>query len=349
MKVVHIESGLGNQMLSYCEYLALKKMNPDDQIYIETIIYEIPECNEFICQWNGYELERLFGIKAPNIKELFSESEWSEILDEVKASDFWNKNWNYPVYFTKILKKHGLDLENYRGDFEAKGALLNGKESNTLKSKIGRTRLGYWIKRMRNHVNRDKLLTAADASEYVFARTERNLFTGQRLAMKHKNNHIEVIDSEIRNSFEFKPFNLRQNQEMADYLKNKNSVAIHARRGDMLSYNADCYKYGYFERAVKYIKQHVENPVFVFFCDPGSIEWCKQNEKIFGLDFRKDEVRFVDWNKGTESYRDMQLMAMCKHQIITNSSFGWWAAFLNQNPDKITISPDITINTTHHF
>lgn len=58
MKIVHIESGLGNQMLSYCEFLALKKSNPKDDIFIETSIYDIPECNDTICQWNGYELNR---------------------------------------------------------------------------------------------------------------------------------------------------------------------------------------------------------------------------------------------------------------------------------------------------
>lgn len=349
MKVVHIESGLGNQMLSYCEFLALKLMNPDEKIYIETIVYEIPECNDFICQWNGYELDRIFGIKAPDIKELFSEEEWEEILGEVKQTEFWNKNWNYPVYFTEILNKHGLELKNERGDFEAKGSLLIGKESDTLKSKFRKTRLGYWLKKTLNFINRNKLMVEGDASEKVFVCTNRSLFTGQRLCMKLKNNRIEDIDTEIREAFQFKEFQNPKNSEMAKFLVCVNSVAIHARRGDMLGYNADCYRFGYFKRSVKYIRKHVEQPVFVFFCDPGSIEWCKQNEKIFGLDFCKDKVVFVDWNKGTESYRDMQLMAQCKHQIITNSSFGWWASYLNENPDKITISPDIRINTTHHF
>jgi len=67
MKVFHIESGLGNQMLSYCELLAMKKMNPDEDCYIEKIIYSIPEPNEYISQWNGYELDRIFGIHAPDI------------------------------------------------------------------------------------------------------------------------------------------------------------------------------------------------------------------------------------------------------------------------------------------
>ena len=135
---------------------------------------------------------------------------------------------------------------------------------------------------------------------------------------------------------------------MKNILEKCNTVAIHARRGDMLGFNGACYKYGYFKRAVRYIRKHVENPVFVFFCDPGSVEWCKQNADIFNLDFSRDKVYFVDWNKGTDSFRDMQLMSCCKHAIITNSSFGWWGAYLIKNKIKITISPDITINTTYH-
>lgn len=76
MKVVHIESGLGNQMLSFAEYLVIKKLNPSEECYIENLIYEIPECNDVIFQWYGYELERIFGIRAPNIKDKFSKEQW---------------------------------------------------------------------------------------------------------------------------------------------------------------------------------------------------------------------------------------------------------------------------------
>ena len=70
MKIVHIESGLGNQMLSFCEYIALKMMNPEDDVYVETVIYDIPECNDIICQWNGYESNRslILGAFIPNIR-----------------------------------------------------------------------------------------------------------------------------------------------------------------------------------------------------------------------------------------------------------------------------------------
>lgn len=158
------------------------------------------------------------------------------------------------------------------------------------------------------------------------------------------------IEKQVREAFVFPDFKDSKNKEMSAFLDGCNAVAIHARRGDMLGCNGYCYKFGYFKRAIKYIKKHVENPVFVFFCDPGSVQWCKENSAIFNLDFNKDNVYFVDWNKGEESFRDMQLMAHCKHAVITNSSFGWWGTFFIKNPNKITISPkqEISTNTTCH-
>ena len=53
----------------------------------------------------------------------------------------------------------------------------------------------------------------------------------------------------------------------------------------------------------------------------------------------KDKVVYVDWNKGKDSYRDMQLMTYCKGLIIANSSFSWWGAFLNQRKNNCVIAP----------
>ena len=349
MKIVHIESGLGNQMLSYCEYLALQEANPDDDCYIETLVYDIEECGNVISQWNGYELSKVFGIDAPNIKQLFTQSEWHEIQDDVAKSQFWNKNWNYPVYFTEIFKRHGVDLLNCRGDFEAEGAPLMTRESDSWRSRFKRTLIGHCIKKTLLRMNQKRRLESASQIEKLYLRTDESIFSGQRLAFKFKGNDIERIYKKIRNAFVFPNITDEANKKMLNLIHSTQSVAIHARRGDMLGYNYECYKFGYFRRAVNYIKKRVENPVFIFFCDPGSIQWCKENEKIFSLDFRKDSVYFVDWNVAEYSYRDLQLMAECKHQIITNSSFGWWATYLNTYPEKITCSPDITINTTNHF
>lgn len=351
MKVIHIESGLGNQMLSYCEYLALKKMNPEDDFYLETIIYDIPECNDVICQWNGYELERIFGIKEPkNIKSLFSIEQWNNIINEVRASEFWHKNWNYPVYITKALNNAGLELMNIRGNFEDgfHYAMTDEKKKDTQWRRFVASKLGSTIKRCYYNLRKSKYIGRNDNRKRLFLKTDKSLFTGQFLSFKMVGNDRHLIDKEIRETFVFPPFMDARNREMSKLLSECNSVAIHARRGDMLSGIAWMYKTGYFRRAVRHIRKHVENPVFVFFTNTGSIDWCKENADTFGLDYKIDKVYFVDWNTDDESYRDMQLMGYCKHAIITNSSFGWWGAYLIDNPNKITISPSIEIDTTYH-
>lgn len=351
MKIIHIESGLGNQMLSYCEYLALKKMNPEDNFYLETIIYDIPECNDVICQWNGYELKRIFGIKEPkNVRALFNESQWNNIIKDIRESKFWDKNWNYPVYITKALNAQGLNLKNIRGNFEdgTHYAMTVKMNRETWKSRFVDSWIGATLKRHYHALRKEKFIKTRDRRSKLFLKTTDNLFTGQWLSFKLCGNERWRVDDEIKKAFKFPAFKDDKNREMAERLQQCNSVAIHARRGDMLSSNGWCYKYGYFKRAVRHIRKKVKDPVFVFFTNTGSIEWCKENSRIFGLDYSKDKVYFVDWNTGEESYRDMQLMSYCKHAIITRSSFGWWGAYFIQNPDKITISPSIDIDTTFH-
>lgn len=349
MKVVHIESGLGNQMLSYCEYLAIKKANPGDDCYIETIVYDIPECNDIICQWNGYELDRIFCINAPNVKSLFDERQWNEIVDEVRESEFWNKNWNWPVYIADALNNHGLKVENIRGNHETKEHhFSNPSKIHLLKRRIIESSLGTLIRRYHHMLTEKKFVASVDNRNMLFYKTDKSVLTGQRLTFKLRGNDIELLKDEIKDAFQFPAFKDEKNVRFSEFLSTHNSVFIHARRGDMLSANGWCYKTGYFRRAVKLIKKKVKDPVFVFFTNTGSIEWCKENARIFGLDYKKDRVYFVDWNLADESYRDMQLMSYCKHGIITNSSFGWWGAYFIDNPEKITISPLIEINTTHH-
>ena len=352
MKVVHIESGLGNQMLSYCEFLAMKKANPNDKVYIENIIYDIKEANDYICQWNGYELDRVFHVGAPNVRELFTEAQWEAIIKDIRTTQFWKRNWNYPVLFTDAFSRQGIDLKNIRGDFESPEwplMVMSDNESfiRKVKDKLGRS-LPYIY--LQQYVRKRR---SADVSvnyeKDLFVKTDEDVFTGQRLTFKMKNSGIEKIDNEIRKSFTFPEITDEKNKVAMKDIVSQEAVAIHARRGDMLGLNYAYYVTGYFKRAVKYIKQHTSNPVFYIFCDPGSVQWAKDNADVLGLSMKKDKVNFVDWNKSTDSYRDMQLMAACKHQVITNSSFGWWGAWLNTNPDKITCSPDAMINTTHTF
>lgn len=340
MKVIHIESGLGNQMLDYCDYLAVRYKQPQEIYYFETIIFEIAECNNVNCQWNGYELERVFGIKEKNIKEYFTTEQWDNIIKYIRNSEFWNKKWNWPKYFCDAFKREGLNLKNTRGDFSLK------KNQNKFLYFIKQTYVFCFFKRIYKTIF-EKKFTKSRCNE-LFCTEPGDALIGHLLAFDKRNNNIEILDDEIRQVFKFPPFSTEKNINFSNLILSSESIAIHVRRGDMLSRSGKYYKNGYFRRAVKFIKMNVSNPVFIFFCDPSSSEYCKTNLNVFGLN-NNDKIYYVDWNQGTESYRDMQLMSLCKHNIITNSTFGWWGAYLNDNPNKITISPEIEINTTHHF
>lgn len=340
MKIVHIESGLGNQMLSYAEYLVMKKNNPEDDCYIETIIYDIPECNEVICQWNGYELKRIFGIEAPNIKDIFDETSWKQIISQIRKSRFWDNNWDYPQVIVDALNEiGGYHIINTKGHFY-------GMEKKKIIRRCLDNKFGYFLRRKLRPLYQEEYIEMNSTRSKIFIKTEMDIYAGQFLGLSHKRSGIEFIEDELKQAFTFPDIEDQVNLNLANEIEHSNSVAIHCRRGDALLYNNYLYRYGYFKRAVKYIKRHVENPRFYFFSDPGSIDWCKHNLKEFELMEGKDFIRFVDWNYGNESFRDMQLMAMCRHNIISFSSFGWWSCYLNQNPDKITISPNIWQDTT---
>lgn len=349
MKVVHFESGLGNQMLNYAEYLAIKQSNPEDKCYMENILYDIEKCHDVICMWNGYELEKIFGISIPNIKEIFNESQWDRIIADINKSNFWEENWNYSDAIISAFRKENINLNNLCKSQRQKN------QSNLmifLRTKLKyfwKTRLGYLLKRIFFKIFEKKIINKQNNPEELFIRTNENIFCGQTLKFLRKGYGIEKIEDELINSFVFPEIVDKENLEILSIIEGVNSVSIHVRRGDMLNHNKYLYTGGYFKRAVKYIKNNVANPVFFVFSDPGSSEWCKNNLEIFGLNIKNDCIHFIDWNKGEESYRDMQLMSKCKHNIITNSSFGWWGAFLNRNVDKITCSPYVGYYTTNWF
>ena len=352
MKVVHIESGLGNQMLSYCEYLAMRKANPNDEVYIENIIYDIKEANDYICQWNGYELDRVFHVDAPNVRKLFTEEQWEAIIKDIKNTRFWKRNWNYPVLFTDAFRKQGVDLENIRGDFESPEwprMVMRDDESLSRRIKDKLERFLPYIY-LQQYVRRKRVVNnVVDYSKELFVKTNKDVFTGQRLTFKLKNSGIERIEDDIRKAFIFPEIVDEKNKDAMERIQSCESVAIHVRRGDLLGLNYALYATGYFKKAVRFVKKNISNPMFYIFCDPDSVGWAKENAGVLGLNMKKDKLHFVDWNKSLESYRDMQLMSACKHQVVTSSSFGWWGAWLNTNPNKITCSPDPLINTTHTF
>jgi hypothetical protein len=121
-------------------------------------------------------------------------------------------------------------------------------------------------------------------------------------------------------------------------IQQSNSISLHIRRGDYVTSPSTAAVHGvcpldYYFSAVRHITAIIENPKFFVFSD--DLQWAKDNLKI-GY-----PIRFVDGGGSNRDVEDMWLMKECQHHIIANSSFSWWAAWLNDKQDKIVIAPRI--------
>lgn len=155
--------------------------------------------------------------------------------------------------------------------------------------------------------------------------------------------YFRSIRNEILKAFAFPSFTPNsQNETLSEELQQRRSIAVHIRRGDYLkiSNTSGICTINYYKKAITYIQESSSPELFAIFSD--DIDWCMEQ---FGAIIGNADIRFVNWNKGKESFRDMQLMSLCKHNIIANSSFSWWGAWLNQNPDKIVIAPSRWMNS----
>ena len=152
--------------------------------------------------------------------------------------------------------------------------------------------------------------------------------------------NFKHVRNKILEAYTFPEFTDERNIELAGRLKSANSVSCHVRRGDYLKEPNMCVcTPNYYARAITEMNERVAPKLYVIFSD--GIQWCKEN--LGGL-IGDREVIFVDWNKGENSFRDLQLMTLCKHNIIANSSFSWWGAWLNRNVNKVVIAPEVWMN-----
>lgn len=145
--------------------------------------------------------------------------------------------------------------------------------------------------------------------------------------------YFKAFEVEIREDFDFKQEIKDRNKQLAEKINAVISISLHVRRGDYVS-NAITNKFhglcppSYYQDAVKHLMEKGNIELFIFSDD---LEWCKQHSK-FSL-----PTHFIETKS---AFDDMYLMSLCKHNIIANSSFSWWGAWLNANPDKTVIAPE---------
>jgi hypothetical protein len=153
--------------------------------------------------------------------------------------------------------------------------------------------------------------------------------------------YFGIYRKELLELFEIKTELKQQTKDLLKQISNQNAVALHIRRGDYLQntiHNTD--KTDYYKKAIHYISEKVKNPIFYIFSD--DMGWVKDHFKI------NFETHYVDFNDANTNFEDLKLMSSCQHNIIANSSFSWWSAWLNVNPDKIVIAPKKWFATGHY-
>lgn len=168
--------------------------------------------------------------------------------------------------------------------------------------------------------------------------------TGGIIVGMHQNYRFaEMVKDDLLESFKFNKWHEDKLKRMADSMEKENSISIHVRRGDYTSKNNVAY-YGnicterYYENAMKYMEERIENCRFYFFSD--DIEDIKEH-------YRMKNAVYVERSMfdAYEDWYDMYLMSVCKHNIIANSTFSWWGAWLNQHDGRIVVAPTKWINT----
>ena len=144
------------------------------------------------------------------------------------------------------------------------------------------------------------------------------------------------IEEELRKKFSLNECKKESFVRLSDEIKKTPSVSLHFRRGDYVESERKKDKHNllemsYYDHAIKKIVESSKDNLFWIFSDDP--QWVKENFKL------NIETRVIDSKEGLNSTEELTLMSYCRHNIIANSSFSWWAGWLNNNVGKIVIYP----------
>jgi hypothetical protein len=143
--------------------------------------------------------------------------------------------------------------------------------------------------------------------------------------------YFPSVTAEVRASFAAIELD-DANARLRDQIASGPSVSVHVRRGDYLAvplFTPLCDS-DYYQRALDHVRERVPNARLFVFSD--DLSWCRDN---LGA---KDAV-YVDHNGGSRSIYDLLLMGLCDSNVVANSTFSWWGAWLNPRADRVVVAP----------
>lgn len=298
MRFVLLSGGLGNQLYQYAFGRVLEIMTKEKCIFNDS------------CWWggqkqhNGYEMEKVFGLKLNLLSNYFSEDVRLEMA-RLRSEG---------ISIPQQLLNNGINLI-LMAEFEDFGKF----DGNVV------------------------YMTPNGASQELFqiyARAKGNIYYhGYWVNSRIVNSIKPVLQKElVFPEFDMVPDLPKANIEYMKRIRETDSIALHIRRGDFIQCGRALSKEKYAKAVAKMEESHAGGTYFVFSDD---MAWCEKNKQELGLNSVQGEVVYVTGNTGNGyNYVDMQLMSNCKNMIISNSSFGAWAYYLNTIPNVDVIVAD---------
>lgn len=299
MKVQFFNGGLANQAFQYIFARYYEWSHLGEMMYLDDSYFALYTVH------NGYELEKVFGIRPHFLSECFEQDVWNYILEE-KAEQ---------KSVPQILCENGIDMymlsevgEGYQNfnPFKGKVTLI---PTNTYEPMI------------------------QDAPGDVY-------YHGYWLNKEW----FETYKEKFLEEFRFPEIEDEKNKTYQNKILNSHSVSLHIRRGDYVTLDMAMEAIHYKNLVERFVVGLQENPeleqdikewkVFVFSDD---IDWCKDNQNEMRLDVF-GEIVFVEGNIKGKNYIDLQLMSLCEGMILSNSAFSYLAALLNTRR-KIAVNP----------
>ncbi len=286
MKIQFLNGGLANQVFQYIFYRFAKIKEPENgPWFLDDSFFFVHDVH------NGYELEKVFGLKPDLLSEYFDADVWEYMIAQKKE-----ENKSIP----QILLENGVDI------------CMLAETSNHVQWNPFNGRIEY---------------------------TKANEFIPQIVSLPYdvyyhgywiNKGWFDTYKEEFLKELTMPPITEKHNIEYADLIRTTRSVSLHIRRGDFVNIGW-ALSSDVIEHIIGIMKKDVPDMTLFVFSD--DLNWCKENSKELGLDQAK-EVVFVEGNTAENSFRDMQLMSMCKNMIIGTSSFNYLAALLNRNLDR---------------
>ncbi|MCO5947663.1 alpha-1,2-fucosyltransferase [Mucilaginibacter flavidus] len=244
-----------------------------------------------------------------------------------------------PIYFDhSFLEENCLNGEHFTA---------RSYELNIFKNINVRTAKKWQREIFRSHkfLYRASRRFLSDRMQYVFQQNNEMVSFGGQQQFRilyldgyfQSQSYFENSQQAVFQDFRFPELDAHNEALKKRIFETKNSISLHIRRGDYEKSTVIAGIHGvltleYYQNALEIMCDRHRSPELFVFSD--DTEWARSN-----LETAKIKACYIEHNNGENSWKDLALMTCCNHHIIANSSFSWWGAWLNPNPEKIIIAP----------